>query len=713
MNTSTWKRWSRVTVAGSGLTALTLGVLQAGCTGDKFASCKGSECTASSTGGSAGADGDGTTATGTSTGGAGGVVGSPTGSTAMGGSGGSGGASASGDSGGSGGSLGSGAASAGGSSSSGTDGGAAGESSTSEGEAGETGAGGTATTDSCEETCDGTCCDGECVDLESNMSHCGLCGLDCDLNQAEEACVAGSCVVTECWDGAVDCNGVASDGCERNEVGIPEVPELTRPMLGAFTGSLHARDKTGSLRPEFVWSEVEPVTCDVVSYQVQVDDTCDFSDFDGCDFPSPELDVAGVTTETFAPEADLPVEEAVAPLGRRYYWRVRACEAGVVCSEWSEVFYVDVGRVREDVTGDGYADVVGATEDRQLIIARGSADFYEEANFETISTTQTPLHPNAPQFSLLGDVNGDGFNDVGGPGIAISGSALAIYVWFGAEAFGTLPGVLVGSGVPQPGSPPGVWAAGDHDHDGFADLLLLRRSGSAPVNEWRVKFGGPTLADAPEDELLVRVVEAPPPDASEMVHAAASGDFNGDGYPDHVIDGYLFQEGVIFLLRETSELVSISLFPAGDVCKPTMATLDFNGDDIDDLAVLCRDTARLAVVMGRRDFASDTVKVWKKALATEYADLAAGDIDNSGFDDLIVSDGTTFLGSADPRTASVDFLSTAMTGEPIVLGDHDADGDLDVMRAHHWYRGAVTAETSGIELTTEDGEELTVIALAR
>lgn len=709
MEMTTWTRWGRLTVAGSGLTLLALGVLPAGCTGDEFESCEGSECADPGAGGSAGADGEATSFT--SAGGAGGVDGSIAGSTTAsgnaGGSGGSGG-SASKGTGGAGGSLGSG----GGSSSSSTDGGEAGE----EG-LGEGGAGATDPTESCEDICDGACCEEVCVDLESSVDHCGVCGVKCALYEAEEACVAGSCVVTQCWDGAVDCNGVASDGCERTELGTPEAPALTRPMLGAFTGSLHTRAETGSLRPRFAWAEVEPVTCDVVTYHVQVDDECELESFADCDFPSPELDAAGITTETFTPEADFPVEEVEAPLGRRYYWRVRACEGTVVCSEWSDVFYVDVGRVREDVTGDGYPDVVGATEDAELFIARGGPDFYEEAEFEMIPTVQTPLHPVKPQLSFLGDVNGDGFNDVGGAGRVPSQDAQANYVWLGAEAFGTLPGVLVGSGVVNPEVLPGVWSAGDHDRDGFADVVLLRRRSTAPVAEWTMKFGDRTLTDSREDELLLRPSDPPPPGVAEMVHSATSGDFNGDGYPDQVADILLFQEGVAFVLGgpEARDLQTISLFPANELCQPTMATLDFNGDDIDDLAVMCRNALRLAVVIGRRDFTPDTVTVGvlKFGLATQFADLAVGDIDNSGFDDLIMSDGTTFLGAAERNTDSEDFLRTEKTNEPIVVSDHDADGDLDVLRAFHWYGGWVTAETWDQELYTSEGEELVVVALAR
>jgi len=722
METMMWSHWGRISVVGCGLTLLGLGVLPAACTGSDFKSCsEGKDCN-EGTGGGAGGNGDaassisagGVGGTGgqgvTSAGGAAGAPGeSGSGGTAAGGS---GGTAAGGSGGTAAGGSGAGASSSGGSAStSTTDGGEAGEDGLGEGGAGATG--------SCEDSCDGSCCDGACVDLESSLDHCGACGAKCTLDDADEVCAAGSCVVTACWDRSVDCNGDPKDGCEADLVSLPDAPRLTRPMIGAFSGSLHTRAETGSLRPEFVWTEVEPESCDSLSYQIQIDDTCSYTGFGGCKFPSPEFDVSGLATASFVPDADLPVDEA-APVGRRYYWRVRACETHEVCSEWSEVFYVDIGRVREDVTGDGYPDVVGATADGELFIARGSDDFFEQVEAEIIPTTQTPLDLGVTQFSFLGDVNGDGFNDVGGVGLTPSLDGRALYVWHGAEAFGGAPGVLIGNATGADGTLlPGLWAAGDVDHDGYGDLMLRRITVDDAIHGWLyLKLGGPVLGNAPDDEVPLtdtRYNGTLP----AFDRAATSGDFNGDGYPDLASDARDGgQHAIQFMLGGGSELSvtrTVALVPPEDagLCKPMMATLDFNGDDIDDVALLCRSSEILSVFFGSQDLANEDspVEVWTR-LATPAVDLAVGDADNSGFDDIFVSGPMALWGAVDPDTEADVFNSNSGAEQPMAFGDHDADGLLDLVRADRWYPGLVLPGGENAELTTEDGDELDVIALA-
>lgn len=701
-----WTRRRWVTVAGGGLTLLALGGLPVGCGGDKFESCDG-DCRDAGAGGSAGADGDGA-----STGGAGGAGGADGTSTASGGSGGSGasggsGGSAGSASAGSGGSLGSGGSDAGGSSSTGTDGGEAGDNGTGEGGAGATGSMG-----SCQDTCEGTCCGEQCVDLDSSIDHCGVCGVVCSLYEAEEACVAGSCVVTQCEENAVDCNGVASDGCEGVDSGSPEAPMPVRPAFGAFTGSLHAREKTGSLRPEFSWTKVEPVSCDALRYQVQIDDTCDFSEFADCDFPSPEVDVTEIKGERFAPEADLPVEEEQVPLGRRYYWRVRACESNVLCSAWSDVFYVDVGRARDDVTGDGYPDIVGTAAHNQLFIVRGRADFYENAQGEVLPTIEARVHPYS-QLNYLGDVDGDGFNDVGGVAMSLSMTKELLYVWRGAADTLVIPGEVVANRN-RTGGPGGVWPAGDHDRDGYADLVLLTRYNDIP-DTFTIKHGSPVLVDSPADELVIAGLPASP---EQPVRSVTSGDFNGDGYVDLAIDAGIDQEDVAFILGEpeSSFLPLPSIYDGstpGDSCGPILDTVDFNGDGIDDVVRYCKTAERINVIFGEPDFVPSKPDTVGLILETEIEDLAVGDLDNSGIEDLLLSDGTTFWGAPEPSVEADDSLATEVTSEPILVGDHDADGDLDVLRDHRWYRGLVTQATSYIYLTTDEGDELSVVKLAR
>ena len=69
------------------------------------------------------------------------------------------------------------------------------------------------------ELCDGL--DNDCdddidenYDFSNDPAHCGGCGLSCEGEAATTACVGGSCQIVVCYDGFVDCNGEAEDGCE-------------------------------------------------------------------------------------------------------------------------------------------------------------------------------------------------------------------------------------------------------------------------------------------------------------------------------------------------------------------------------------------------------------------------------------------------------------------------------------------------------------------
>lgn len=59
------------------------------------------------------------------------------------------------------------------------------------------------------------CCDGLCHDVYSDSRHCGTCGVSCPgLDHASSKCSDGDCIIDRCAPGYFDCNGKASDGCE-------------------------------------------------------------------------------------------------------------------------------------------------------------------------------------------------------------------------------------------------------------------------------------------------------------------------------------------------------------------------------------------------------------------------------------------------------------------------------------------------------------------
>src|SRR5262249_4587258 len=72
----------------------------------------------------------------------------------------------------------------------------------------------------CTTTCSGTtpdCCGGSCVNLQTEATHCGSCGTDCTApaHAAAPSCSSGTCTLG-CDAGWANCNSDPRDGCETN-----------------------------------------------------------------------------------------------------------------------------------------------------------------------------------------------------------------------------------------------------------------------------------------------------------------------------------------------------------------------------------------------------------------------------------------------------------------------------------------------------------------
>ncbi|MDP3275778.1 MAG: hypothetical protein Q8Q09_11320 [Deltaproteobacteria bacterium] len=65
-------------------------------------------------------------------------------------------------------------------------------------------------------SCDGSSGNGCEANLNTNLSHCGMCGRSCSFANAAASCAGGICVQGACNAGFADCDGSAVNGCETN-----------------------------------------------------------------------------------------------------------------------------------------------------------------------------------------------------------------------------------------------------------------------------------------------------------------------------------------------------------------------------------------------------------------------------------------------------------------------------------------------------------------
>ncbi len=397
-----------------------------------------------------------------------------------------------------------------------------------------------------------------------------------------------------------------------------------------------------------------------------------------------------------------------------------------------------------DINGDGYGDfIIGApgtdsfglqyTGTARVISGLDGTDLYTVLGVaEDMATGESVAN--------AGDVNADGVNDfmIGHPGVWVNGVAGAgmISVRSGATGFvifeklGDELGALFGERVA---------GAGDVNGDGYddiivgephADSLLFQEAGAAHVFSGRtgdliypnhgsdhfVYFGnvvagvGDLNGDGNDDFLIgeestVNLYSGF--DGSVMYSltssyyaygsaAAGAGDVNGDGFDDFIIGNYFLDEVYVHSGLDGQLLYQLSpqSFFSMDFGRAVAGAGDVNGDGFPDIAVSAPTATNNGIGLSGSVYlySGYTGDFITRIDGPEFeADLGqslaiAPDINNDGYDDLIIGTtwttntagdsnaGSVFVTTFDPgMTANVNEISAAAGGQVNLAINFSAD----------------------------------------
>lgn len=351
-----------------------------------------------------------------------------------------------------------------------------------------------------------------------------------------------------------------------------------------------------------------------------------------------------------------------------------------------EVYDVTMG----DLNGDGIQDLVtcgyaSSTGYAMVQLGTGGGSFGAATSYVMNSSNSTDVE--------LGDVNGDGLLDLVTAGYGAGGAGASVRLGRGDGTFQALvsfesgPATIVGKGL----------ALGDLNGDGILDVVTggydagLNGFINVRIGQGNGTFGAVTSFQSLSSGISVRL-----------------GDFNGDGLLDLASAGDSFTAGVLSVrLGNGNGTFKGATSYAGGTSNSELAIGDLNNDGIFDITLTGFSVSghrELLTRLGRSDgtFGS-TITTTLGDFGVGLSHIAFGDVNGDGLLDVATHGYSTTTISLGTGRGTFEAATTFAAGGSflgaVFMGDATGDGVVDVLSGGQDSGGIVNQFVSN----TKDG----------
>ncbi len=311
-----------------------------------------------------------------------------------------------------------------------------------------------------------------------------------------------------------------------------------------------------------------------------------------------------------------------------------------------------------DVDGDGTEDVlIGANRSYEspsqppiksgnyLVLGRSDRAFTNSSLMLLQDMSNYWSHRDQRR---LGDVNGDGFDDVASapyqsPMSAGYFESAQVQVRNGGpDGLPVFPNSTIDTNPypdQQTWGPINYGGLGDVNDDGLDDLLVIyNRFGIDGAEDedaqLQLYYGSPDGIASPPDWTLD--VSGSQKERCRYIMGVLGGDLNGDGHDDAIFQWYAGYGSALWVHHGSEEGLSdspnVALPYSADGEYRVFSPLQLDGDDIDDLLMLGGGRRDLQIVLGRRGGAPSVENItWRGSTAN----IRPADINGDGLADLV------------------------------------------------------------------------------